>query len=273
MNHYQLSDIYQVYIKGLEEAGDVVIGKPLPLDKISCDLSSFDSSNIEQLEDAVKDLIERSGQQRNSTKPDPLAALFQNLDRDFAAGETAVTRKEYEQFEKTRVNDKWRGNRIGSLNELIATLPRRIALSSAGQLDLVVMDENNLPIAIVEMKNRWNTMNSSSAIRLRREIERHVLTRGSTFHNCKGLLVERIPKVDGEASHFSPSDPSTGEKTPDNANIQKMGLQQFLSQFAGDQLAYMKGIVIIAQTMVEEDALPADYDMTLIFELLAESLS
>lgn len=269
----QLTDIFNVYLRGMESSNGICRGIAIPLNSISANFDSFDEDSIDRLETAVIDLIRKSALQRNTTKPDPLAALFQNLDRDFDAGDTPVTRREYEQFERTRVADKWRGNRIGNLNELIATLPERIQLSQEGQLDLVVFDNNDIPIAVIEVKNRWNTMNSSSAIRLRKEIERHVLSRGSTFHQCKGILVERIPKGNGNSCYFSPSDPSTGEKTADNDIILRMGLQQFLSQYAGDQLAYMKGIIIIANTMVQEGALPAEYDMSFIFELLEESIS
>jgi len=266
-----ISDIYAVYYNEIEKSGNVERNKPIPLDSIELNMVAYKEADIEALRNDLIGIIEQSKTERKITKPDPIAALFCNLDRNFGEGDQPVTLREYQKLEQARVQEKWRSNRIGYLNELISALLPNIEKSSAGQLDLIVKDLNGEPTALVEVKNRFNTMNAGSLARLRTEMDRLVLNRGGTYTGCEAILAERIPKTDGKEQPYTPSNNATGARFEENEKIKRMGLDQFLSRY--DKYAYLKGLVFIAQVMSEQGALPSDYDMSVIFELMNKSMS
>lgn len=268
---FEVKDIRAVFIDGQESSGNVTFTSSIPLCQINLDISSYDPDRLAALEADVTQIIEQSRLQRNESKPDPIAALFCNLDRDFSSGESAISDLDYTKLENARIQEKWRGNRIGKLNELIAGLLPNIELSSAGQMDLIIKDNNNEPSALVEVKNRFNTMNAGSIARLRTEMERLVLHKGSNYFGCEAILAERIPKNDGNEQLFTPSNNATGARFQESNKIKRMGLDQLLSRY--DRYAYLRSIIFIAHVMSHNNALPQDYDMSVIFRLLRASLS
>lgn len=269
MSKFPIEDIDNLFIN------DIVNGvqglHPIPLCEVDVDFSDLSSEDVENFKLAIKDIIVGSKKVRPSTKPDPIAAMLMNSDR--YSTDPRVTGEEYARFEATRVADKWRGNRIGALNELICCLQPNMTKSSEGKLDILVHDENEKVVAIAEVKNRFNTMNAASAIRTRKAMESLVLDRGALYYGCDAILVERIPKKNGEASLFNPSDPSRGERGQETDKIKRMGLHQFLSNYGRTEYAYTKAIVLVALTLQEQGVLPEDYDLRFIFDLMKESLS
>jgi len=267
-----IEDIHAIYFMNLEEVNGLTQESPILLNCIADDyLDGYDEEAIDSLRKVIVDIISQSSTPRKLQKPDPIAALLSNLDRDFDNGDKPITYQEYESLERSRVMEKWRSNRIGEINEMIATLLPNISKSSAGQLDLIVTGSTGKPTALVEVKNKFNTMNASAMARLRTEMDRLVLNRGGTYLGCEAILAERIPKTDGSEQPFSPSNNATGEKFQTHPQIKRMGLNQLLSRY--DRLVYLKSMIFIARVMSEQNALPSDYNMQGIFQLLKESLS
>lgn len=254
---------------------DIINNKNLsciPLNKINMDTSLLCDSAILDLTSFIKDIIKKSKQERNSSKPDPIAALFQNIDHDLSEGNEPVSYDDYYLFEKIRINDKWRSNHIGKVFEKILSLSKNVSPSESLDLKL---KKNGEIFALIEAKNRFNTMNSSSAIRLRKEMEELVTHTHTQYtqNKVKAFLVERIPKGKGDEVYFSPSDSFRTTSTANREEIKKIGVQCFFEKYTDDKLTYLKSIVLIAKTMAEEGVLPKDYDMSFIFKLFKESLS
>lgn len=269
MRKITIEEIESLFING--ETNDLQGFHSIPLNEIDVDFSDLSEDGVASFKDAIINILVGSKKQRPSSKPDPIAAMLMNSDRD--QHEPRVTAEEYQRFEATRVADKWRGNQIGTLNELICCLQPNMKRSSEGKLDILVFDDNENITAIAEVKNRFNTMNAASAIRTRKAMESLVLERGALYFGCDAVLVERIPKKDGGEVEFNPSDPSRGQKGQGTNKIKRMGLHQFLSQYGKTRHAYCKAIVLIAFTLHEQGILPHDYDLRFIFNLMKESLS
>lgn len=259
-----LSKIYNYIFNDIDELSETI-----PLSDLPIDFGSFDPDGVKDLIAQIEDIIEGSQEKKKLTKPDPIAALLMSIDKP---GET-LTEEEYEQFEQARIADKWRGNRIGSLNEAILNIFPNIKLSEAGKLDIIVNDEGGNTVAIAEVKNRYNTMNAASAIRTRHAMETLVLDRGASYHNADAILVERIPKSDGKEVKFNPSNPARGTQGTDTDKIKRMGMQQFFTKYCGDKFAYIKAVIFIAQVLRGKNIIKDDFDMKFIFKLLKRSVS
>ncbi|RLV57753.1 Eco47II family restriction endonuclease [Parashewanella curva] len=262
----QLLDLKALYIDGYKESGNISINSELKLSDINPLVGNLDPVGVENFKKEVTSIIIGSRGVRPKSKPDPISALLMNA--DLSNGNEPINEEAYLLFERGRIADKWRGNKIGKLNELMACMLPNVIKSESGQLDLQVPDKK----LIAEVKNRFNTMNAASAIKTRKNMHSLVYQNSSRFKGFKAILVERIPKSSGEQAYFSPSNPDTGEKTPDTDLIVRKGLQQFLTE-CGGPLLYIQGIILIAQVLVENHLLPRDYDMRFIFKLLKESLS
>nr|WP_193987847.1 Eco47II family restriction endonuclease [Lelliottia steviae] len=268
--YVDLNDVYNVFIAGKIESNGITANSVIPLCRITWDSSNIHEPALKTFTDAVHSIIDGSKNVRSTTKPDPIAALLMNA--DLAPGDKPFDESDYRLFEQTRLADKWRGNRIGDLNELMACLLEHIKMSSSGKLDIKVSPKNGHQGVIAEFKNRFNTMNAASAIRTRQTMEGLIFQKNSEFYGYKAALVERIPKKSGEQVLFNPSNPGTGRKGEESEDIIRVGLQQFLAE-QGDQLLYLKAIVIIALALKEREQLPEDYNMGFIFRLLLESIS
>ncbi|WP_129980012.1 Eco47II family restriction endonuclease [Shewanella algae] len=269
MAKYTPADLEQYFIDGTDNSLKGL--HKVPLNQITCDFAGLSPQGVQEFKTLVVEIVLGSKEQRAPSKPDPISAILMNADR--SPGAARLTESEYEVFEATRIADKWRGNHIGKLNELICCLQPNMEKSAAGKLDVIVRDEAGQPRAIAEVKNRFNTMNSASAIRTRKTMESLVLDRGAVFHGCDAVLVERVPKKDGTSLQFNPSDPSRGQKGVATDKIKRMGLHQFLEQYGKTKHAYVTAIILLAQTLHEQGIVPEDYDMRFIFKLLNESLS
>ena len=131
-----LNDVYNVFIAGETESNGISANSVIPLCCITWDSSNIHEPALKIFTDAVHSIIDGSKVVRNKTKPDPIAALLMNA--DIAPGDKPFDESEYRLFEQTRLADKWRGNRIGALNELMACLLENIKMSSSGKLDIEV---------------------------------------------------------------------------------------------------------------------------------------
>lgn len=259
-----LLSIYDYVFKNIDN-----LNETLPISELAIDFGSFDTDGVKDLISKIEDIIAGSRVNKKLTKPDPLAALLMSIDRPGRQ----LTEEEYEQFEQARIADKWRGNRIGDLNEAILNIFQNVTLSEAGKLDIIVNDKNGEAVAIAEVKNRYNTMNAASAIRTRHAMESLVLDRGATYYNADAILVERIPKADGRETKFNPSDPARGTQGADTDKIKRMGMQQFFTKYCEDELAYIKAIILVAQVLRGKGIITDDFDMKFIFKLLKKSVS
>ena len=264
-----IQSIHDVFVAGEDVSGNIAKSNSIPLSSISLNIAKMEQQDIDKFKDAVKGIVIGSRSARNTSKPDPISALLMNV--DLPEGSSPLTKSDYDIFEKSRIADKWRGNRIGELNELIACLLPNISKSSSGQLDLII-EQSGTPVAIAEVKNRFNTMNAASSIRTRQTMESLVLDQGSKYKGKDAILVERIPKHDGTPALFNPSDPKRGQKGSDSPQIVRMGLQQFLTKYGNDPYVYIESLILIAQVLSESGILPVDYDMRFIFKLLKQSL-
>lgn len=266
----QLIDLKAIYIDGHASSGNIDLESELMLSDIHNLTSNLDPHGVKDFKVAVESIIIGSRGVRNRSKPDPISALLMNA--DVSAGDAPVDENTYQLFEKSRIADKWRGNKIGQLNELMACmLPSITSQNTAkksGQLDLLVAGKNT----IAEVKNRFNTMNAASAIKTRKNMWDLITKQSSSYKGFTAVLVERIPKTTGKQEYFSPSDPDEGMKTSDSDQIVRMGLQQFLTE-CGGPLVYIQGIILIAEVLVDNQLLPIDYDMRFIFSLLKDSLT
>lgn len=269
MQKYTAEDLEKFFIEG--QKNGLQGFHPIPLCDIQVDFSDLLPDGITAFKQAIIDIVVGSKSHEAISKPDPIAAILMNADRD--RKDPRMTADEYKLFEATRIADKWRGNRIGDLNELICCLQPNMTKSSAGMLDVLVHDDTGNVIAVAEVKNRFNTMNAASAIRTRKTMESLVLERGAAYFGCDAILVERIPKKEGAEVDFNPSDPSRGKKGQESDKIKRMGLHQFLAQYGKTKHAYVTAIILLAKTLHEQGILPADYDMRFIFNLLNDSLS
>ncbi|MDD1784120.1 Eco47II family restriction endonuclease [Enterovibrio sp. ZSDZ35] len=269
MSKINIADIEDQFINGKDT--NLLGFHPIPLGDIEVDFSDLSQEGVTDFKKMIVNIIVGSKELRPSTKPDPIAAMLMNVDRSM--NDPRVNAEEYARFEATRVADKWRGNRIGELNELICCLQPNMKKSDSGRLDIQVLDGCNKVIAIAEVKNRFNTMNAASAIRTRKTMETVVLDKTSSYYGCDAILVERIPKKNGEITDFNPSDPSRGQKGSETNKIRRMGLHQFLSVYGEAKHVYAKAVVLMAFTLREQGVLPNDYDLRFIFNLMHESLS
>ena len=262
----KLVDLKAMFIDGNQSAITIPQNQPIKLNDIDCPIDNLDPEGIEEFKKEVKNIITGSRTITRKTKPDPISALLMNADTTNNDG--PINKESYELFERSRLADKWRGNRIGELNELMACMLPNISKSSSGELDLVLSNQN----IIAELKKRFNTMNAASAIKTRKNMEELVFNNSSKYKGYKAILVERVPKSDGTESLFCPSDPDKGMKTTESELILRKGFQQFLED-CGGPLVYLQGIVLIATVLVENQLLPNDYDMRFIFSLLQESIT
>jgi hypothetical protein len=265
-----LIDLKAIFIDGHTASGSIDVNSELKLCDIDSLTTNLDSKGVNDFKEEVASIITGSRSVRNKSKPDPISALLMNA--DLSSGNEPIDEAAYQLFEKSRIADKWRGNKIGQLNELMACMLPNIASQNqakkSGQLDLFVSNKN----IIAEVKNRFNTMNAASAIKTRKNMQELVFQQSSVYKDHKAVLVERIPKTNGDEVPFSPSDPDIGMKTQDSPLIVRKGLQQFLTE-CGGPLVYLQGIILIAEVLVENSLLPADYDMRFIFKLLKESVT
>lgn len=261
-----LIDLKAVFIDGKKSAVSIPQDQPIKLSDIDCPLNNLDADGVDKFKKEVNNIITGSRTIERKTKPDPISALLMNADTTNNDG--PINKEAYELFERSRLADKWRGNRIGELNELMACMLPNISKSSSGELDLKLSNQN----VIAELKNRFNTMNAASAIKTRKNMEELVFNNSSKYKGFKAILVERVPKSDGKESYFSPSDPDKGMKTTETNLILRKGFQQFLED-CGGPLVYLQGIILIATVLVENQLLPNDYDMRFIFNLLKESIT
>ncbi len=262
----QLIDLKAIYIDGQSSSGNIDLKSELKLIDINNLTSNLDPQGVRKFKSEVESIIIGSRGVRNKSKPDPLSALLMNA--DVSSGSQPVDEAAYESFEKSRITDKWRGNKIGQLNELMAQMLPNVSKSGSGQLDLQVQNKS----IIAEVKNRFNTMNAASAIKTWKNMDDLLTGKHSPFSGYKAILVERIPKKDGSSAQFAPSNPDKTSKTTGSNDILRMGLQQFLTE-CGGPLVYIQGIIMIAEVLVENQLLPADYDMRFIFKLLKESVT
>lgn len=149
------------------------------------ELSYISDSRIEELAAEVlqtaKDSESRVAQDINRNVLDPFSAVFE-------AARSGKSIEEWFQSEKDRQIQKSLQNAIGTLHQkILGSIPGWVDTKAGGSIDLR-SDSKNI---IAEVKNKYNTMNSSSAEAAFRKFENHLRYSDKGF---TAYLVSIIPK-------------------------------------------------------------------------------
>ena len=163
-------------------------------------ISSFNSSKyegflVELIEKDKKKIetIEKDG--ISMAEADPFSALFESM-------VYGISIEDWHKFEGRRLRQKTIQNHIGKLHEVA------ISCFDGWQMSTSTADVENKDLEIVaEVKNKYNTMNSSSALATYKKLEQLV---DGTYEGFTSYLVQVIPKpnVKPYQKPFRPSDSS-----------------------------------------------------------------
>lgn len=187
---------------------------------------------------------------------DPFSALFECATLGIDMSEWLAT------YESQRLRQKTLQNHIGKLHEIaISCLPGwKVSDSTA---DVINAD---LKI-IAEIKNKHNTMNSSSALATYRKLEQLV---DGVFAGYESYVVQILVKANSKpfSIPFVPSDASKkqAKKSPTRNDIKLIDGESFYALANGDQKGTMKAIyelmseILIAE--IGDEAKKASKDKT-----------
>ena len=162
-------------------------------------LKGFDTTRFEAF---IKDLIEKDRKKKISiqkngiplAESDPFSALFE-------CATLGITIEDWlETYESRRLRQKTLQNHIGKLHEIaISCLPGWKLSDSTADV------ENQELKIIAEVKNKHNTMNSSSALATYNKLEQLV---DGAYEGYQSYVVQIIPNKSTKpySTHFQPSD-------------------------------------------------------------------
>lgn len=193
----------------------------------------------------IKKAIDSNDIESNSL--DPFGALIES---------TLIAQYSFSEWikaERTRQIGKSAANAIGDFHqELIGNLPGWISTgTNGGRIDLVHsgnFGSRGTP-AIAEVKNKHNTMNSSSQKALFQTF--HTVLGESRFRGYTAYLVEVIPKVTNR-----PDEPWLIPGHPEYSEIRRISARRVYELSTGDPLAFE--MVYLALPNVFEDVLGED---------------
>jgi hypothetical protein len=252
MSDIDLHDIFRVYVKG-EVLPNINKNTPLPLHLIKADFSTLRKMSMERLNAVLGEMFDIAPQKKQ--KPDPMSALFQNIDTNDDVNESS-----YRGFITSEYGVKKRSNFIGRVNMCLATLSPNIIKVKTNDVDAVVMIDNK-PIVVIRLINRPTSINQAAARKIEATFNRVTDSPESKYFGCRAFVVERIPKATGNPTPFY------GSKS-----VQRIRLQQFLEMYSEDKESYLKGLLLNARYMAVFKKLPRDHDMRWLFGLLEESI-
>lgn len=163
----------------------------------------------------------------NSNIIDPIKLLFDKnvFDKDY---------KDIIELEIQRQRDKSNSNIIGYFHQRIFEFIKDCEVPKQGW-DIIYKPDNGKTI-YVEMKNKHNTMNSSSSAKTYMRFQNHLLN-SEDKDNSICALVEIIAKKSSNEPWVVSVD---GLKQDENANLRRISIDKFYEIVTGDRLAFRK---------------------------------
>ena len=206
-------------------------GVQVKLDEVCIDLSDFDQDGLSRIKDEIKNINTKIEQYKPKGKPDSLQASLMNL-----YTEHPVDARTYDEQELIRQREKALSNNIGNLNELMLLCLPKMEKSTSGQLDLIYDTEY-----LIEVKNRYNSMNAGGQIRLYNRMKQLVNDNSSKYFGYKAVLVIRVHRKKlKDFIPFAPSDSNTSTPTEKHSNVVEIDLESFMIKLSKDKFAYHK---------------------------------
>lgn len=149
---------------------------------------------------------------------DPFSALFSMELFD-------LTPEEWKKSEIQRQIDKSLTNAIGTFHQqILSSITGWEDLHNDNQVDLV----NHSAKIIAELKNKHNTLNAASAIKLYEKLFDLVNSKSSMFKGFTSYYVQIIPKnASGINECFYPSDNASGERSKRDEKIRVIDGRRF----------------------------------------------
>lgn len=195
----------------------------------------------------------------NSNLIDPIKLLFDKnvFDKDF---------EEIIKFEIHRQKDKSNSNIIGYFHQNIFKYIKNCIVPNEGW-DVIFYSNNNINY-YVEIKNKHNTMNSSSSAKTYMRMQNHLLNADDKEKSICAL-VEIIAKCSQNIPWVITLDK---EKQKENEQIRRISIDKFYGIVTGDNNAFnliCKQLPVTIEKIIEKDkSLKIDKDT--VFEELQE---
>lgn len=207
-----------------------------PLTFISDEILKGLSSNLLNKAQSAAD---RDEEEMHKNVLDPFSATFD-------AVRQGITLDQWLEQEKSRQAQKTLQNFIGEFHQnVLGTVPGWENMSIGGSIDIRNIEKK----VIAEIKNKHNTMNSSSALAIYDKLSRH-LDYNDIYHGYTSYCVGIIPKT--PASLDIPFHPSErGTHRPRRENIRIIDGKSFYKLATGDPDAldklYVRLVLILSE--------------------------
>jgi hypothetical protein len=250
--------------KGCELTKDSKIS----ISQISCNFSIFSASGIFSLNGALIDLISKLGGYEANGQPDPIQLAIMNVCSD-----KLITKDVYEDFELGRQTDKFISNSIGSINEnIVALIPGARRVSSAqSALDVHIYDDSGKEVvALIEVKNRYNTMNAGGRVKVYQDMSELVTLKQSKYFNKTAILAIRIPSSVG-VQNYTPSNNRTGRRFPIDDRIKEMDFGTLMTLYTGDPFAYLRAYFLVLVILSFHNIISDEADIMYYLETFVKS--
>ncbi|AEG73510.1 type II site-specific deoxyribonuclease [Mycoplasma haemofelis Ohio2] len=163
----------------------------------------------------------------NSNLIDPIKLIF---DKNVFG----TTYEELIQLELHRQRDKTNSNIIGHFHQNIFKFISNCTVPKQGWDVIVKSPKGNT--FYVEIKNKHNTMNSSSASKTYMKFQSHLLTAADKNESIC-MLVEVIAKESRDIPRVVSID---GVRQPEHSRIRRVSVDKFYEYVTGDRLAFWK---------------------------------
>lgn len=211
----------------------------------------LDGFNTEKFRDYLLLLIQKNTQKSNLLKKnginlatcDPFSALFECATLGIDMAEWCETYESHRQRQKTLQNH------IGRLHEVaISCLPDWQESSTTADV------ENKSLKIIAEVKNKYNTMNSSSALATYKKLEQLV---DGVYEGYQSYVVQILAKHNAQSyvSQFTPSDSSKkkAKKSPSRDDIKIIDGESFYTLANDNKQGTMKAVYeLMSEILIEE---------------------
>lgn len=188
-----------------------------------------------KLKDVLKPVIKKAYTSRVLTKKDLYSNTLDPFSAVLDAKLLGLSLEDWEeQVERPRQTQKTIQNAIGEMHQqIIATLDDWEDLGTGGVVD----NRNKKKKILAEIKNKWNTVNSDSAIGSYDGLESKI----KEHPGFTGYHVVMLPK-NGQAfdEEFTPSDKKTKKKRPSREDIRRIDGKSFYKEITGQEDAFQQ---------------------------------
>ncbi len=200
----------------------------------------------EQLEEFAKSLLQKAQVAANRDEKHIYTNVIDPFSASFDAVRQGVTLVRWLEQEKSRQIQKTLQNYVGDFHQsVIGVIPGWENLKVGSSIDLRCRDKK----IIVEIKNKHNTMNSSSALAIYDKLQRH-LDYDESYQGFTAYCVVVIPKKPRPQNvMFHPSERSTPR--PERENIRLIDGKSFYELATGDpdalQKLYIRLVIVLSR--------------------------